>query len=156
MTAADNIYAFHLGNNAYGKPATALNILRETILGRKLFDKAFKTYSERWAFKHPKPADFFRSIEDVSGVDLDWFWRGWFYSTDPVDIAIDTVTYYKLNPTQKEEMAPHPFLPRTGAPRCHRRPLGGLHPDSHDEQRVPLPALRGCWGRRPYCQAKSI
>lgn len=105
MTAADNIYGFHLGNNAYGKPAAALNILRETVLGRELFDKAFKSYSERWAFKHPKPADFFRSIEDASGVDLDWFWRGWFYSTDPVDIAIDTSVYYRLNPSKKEELA---------------------------------------------------
>ena len=84
------------GNNAYGKPAAALNILREVVMGRELFDKAFKTYSERWAFKHPKPADFFRSMEDASGIDLDWFWRGWFYTTDHVDIAIDTMIYFKL------------------------------------------------------------
>lgn len=105
MVSADNIYRFNLGNNAYGKPAAALNILRETILGRALFDSAFKSYSEKWAFKHPKPADFFRSMEDASGVDLDWFWRGWFYSTDPVDISIDTAIYYRLNPTKSEEFA---------------------------------------------------
>lgn len=105
MTAADNIYSFNLGNNAYGKPAAALNILRETILGPSVFDKAFKTYSERWAFKHPKPADFFRTMEDASGVDLDWFWRGWFYTTDPVDIALDTAIYYRLEPTEKQQVA---------------------------------------------------
>ena len=86
MTNSESIFQF--GNNAYGKPATGLNILRETIMGRELFDYAFKTYCERWKFKHPSPADFFRSMEDASAVDLDWFWRGWFYGTDPVDIAI--------------------------------------------------------------------
>lgn len=89
MTNSDNIT--HFGPNAYSKPATGLNILRETIMGRELFDKAFKTYSKRWAFRHPEPADFFRTMEDASGEDLDWFWRGWFYSTDPVDIAIESV-----------------------------------------------------------------
>ena len=79
-----------LGYNAYGKPATALTILRDVVLGRELFDFAFKTYSEKWAFKHPKPADFFRTMEDASGVDLDWFWRGWFYTVDYVDISIET------------------------------------------------------------------
>ena len=90
MTNSENI--IHFGPNAYAKPATGLNILRETIMGRELFDKAFKTYSKRWAFKHPEPADLFRTMEDASGEDLDWFWRGWFYNTDPVDIAIDKVT----------------------------------------------------------------
>ena len=90
MTNSENI--IHFGPNAYAKPATGLNILRETIMGRELFDKAFKTYAKRWAFKHPEPADLFRTMEDASGEDLDWFWRGWFYSTDPVDIAIDKVT----------------------------------------------------------------
>lgn len=98
MTSADQIISWNLGNNAYSKPATALNILRETILGRELFDQAFKSYSEKWAFKHPKPADFFRSIEDAAGMDLDWFWKGWFYTTDPVDLSIDTVVYYQLDP----------------------------------------------------------
>ncbi len=90
MSNSENIIQF--GPNAYSKPATGLNILRETIMGRELFDKAFKTYSKRWAFKHPEPADFFRTMEDASGEDLDWFWRGWFYGTDPVDIAIDKVS----------------------------------------------------------------
>lgn len=90
MSNSENIIQF--GPNAYSKPATGLNILRETIMGRELFDKAFKTYAKRWAFKHPEPADFFRTMEDASGEDLDWFWRGWFYGTDPVDIAIDKVT----------------------------------------------------------------
>ncbi len=94
MTNSESIWQF--GNNAYGKPATALNILRETIMGRDLFDHAFKTYSKRWMFKHPSPADFFRTMEDASSVDLDWFWRGWFYTTDHVDIAIENVKHLKL------------------------------------------------------------
>lgn len=92
MTNVDNIVQF--GNNAYGKTAAALNILRETILGPELFDYAFRTYARRWAFKHPTPADFFRTMEDASGTDLDWFWRGWFYSIDPCDIALDSVKYF--------------------------------------------------------------
>lgn len=95
MTNSESILQF--GNNAYGKPATALNILRETILGRKLFDEAFKHYAQRWQFKRPMPADFFRTLEDASGVDLDWFWRGWFYTTDHVDIGITKVTRYRVN-----------------------------------------------------------
>lgn len=89
MTNSESILQF--GNNAYGKPATALNILRETILGRELFDFAFREFSQRWKFKRPYPADFFRTMEDASAVDLDWFWRGWFYSTDHVDIAVEKV-----------------------------------------------------------------
>ena len=95
MTNSESIWQF--GNNAYGKPATALNILRETIMGRELFDYAFKTYCERWKFKHPTPADLFRTMEDASGVDLDWFWRGWFYSTDYVDVSMDYVKHFQLN-----------------------------------------------------------
>jgi hypothetical protein len=95
MTNSESIFQF--GNNAYGKPATALNILRETIMGRELFDYAFKMYCERWKFKHPTPADFFRTMEDASAVDLDWFWRGWFYSTDNVDISLDDVKWFQLN-----------------------------------------------------------
>jgi hypothetical protein len=95
MTNSESLFQF--GNNAYGKPATALNILRETIMGRELFDYAFKTYCERWKFKHPSPADFFRTMEDASAVDLDWFWRGWFYGTDNVDISIDDVKWFQLN-----------------------------------------------------------
>jgi len=95
MTNSDQVQ--NLGPNAYAKPATALNILRETVLGRELFDHAFKTYSTRWAFKHPEPADFFRTMEDASGTDLDWFWRGWFYTVDHVDISIDDVKYFQID-----------------------------------------------------------
>ena len=95
MTNSESIWQF--GNNAYGKPATALNILRETVMGRELFDYAFKKYCERWAFKHPTPADLFRTMEDASGVDLDWFWRGWFFTNDHVDIALNEVKWYQLN-----------------------------------------------------------
>ncbi|HET6768774.1 MAG TPA: M1 family aminopeptidase, partial [Chitinophagaceae bacterium] len=93
MTNSENIVQF--GPNAYSKPATGLNILRETVMGRKRFDYAFREYARRWAFKHPEPADFFRTMEDASGEDLDWFWRGWFYSTDACDISLDTVKYAK-------------------------------------------------------------
>jgi len=92
MSNPENVYS--LGPNAYGKPATALNILRETVMGKELFDHAFKTYSKRWMFKHPSPEDFFRTMEDASAVDLDWFWRGWFYTTDYVDIGIKEVNQY--------------------------------------------------------------
>ena len=92
MTNSESIRQF--GNNAYGKPATALNILRETIMGHELFDYAFKTYANRWKFKHPTPEDFFRTMEDASAVDLDWFWRGWFYTTDYNDIGIKEVKKY--------------------------------------------------------------
>ncbi len=95
MTNSESVLQF--GNNAYGKPATALNILRETVMGRELFDYAFKEYSRRWAFKHPSPADFFRTMEDASGVDLDWYWRGWFYTTDHVDIALKDVQWYQMS-----------------------------------------------------------
>ncbi len=94
--------AMNLGPNAYTKPATGLYILRETIMGRELFDMAFKEYAQRWMFKHPTPADFFRTMEDASGVDLDWFWRGWFYSTDNVDIAIDEVKWMQPNTKNPE------------------------------------------------------
>ena len=94
MTNSENIIQF--GPNAYTKPSTGLNILRETIVGRDLFDYAFKEYSKRWAFKHPTPADLFRTIEDACGEDLDWFWRGWFYGTDPCDISLDSVKWANL------------------------------------------------------------
>ena len=104
MTNSESILQF--GNNAYGKPATALNILRETVMGRELFDYAFKEYSRRWAFKHPTPADLFRTMEDASGVDLDWFWRGWFYTTDHVDIAIKDVQWYQMSTKNPEVEKP--------------------------------------------------
>lgn len=103
MTNSESIMQF--GNNAYAKPATALNILRETILGRELFDYSFKEYARRWQFKRPMPADFFRTMEDASGVDLDWFWRGWFYTTDHCDISLDKVEWLVADdrsPDQKE------------------------------------------------------
>ena len=100
MSKGDNVYSF--GNNAYGKPATALWILRETIMGPELFDHAFRTYSQRWMFKHPTPADFFRTMEDASAMDLDWFWRGWFYSTDVTDIGIKGVKKFIKQDADKE------------------------------------------------------
>lgn len=101
MSNPEQVY--QLGNNAYGKPATALNILRETVMGPEKFDYAFKTFAQRWMFKHPTPEDFFRTMEDASAVDLDWFWRGWFYTTDYVDIGIEDVKTYKLTDKPTEE-----------------------------------------------------
>lgn len=95
MTNSENILFF--GNNAYSKPSAALFLLRETIMGPELFDYSFKEYARRWAFKHPKPADFFRTMEDASATDLDWFWRGWFYTTDHVDINLQGVSWYVLS-----------------------------------------------------------
>ncbi|NQY14821.1 MAG: M1 family metallopeptidase [Henriciella sp.] len=95
MTQSDSV--LQLGPNAYGKPSAALHILRETILGREKFDFAFREYSRRWKFKRPTPSDFFRTMEEASGVDLDWFWRGWFYTTDHVDISLDRVFHMELN-----------------------------------------------------------
>jgi hypothetical protein len=114
MTNSENIIQF--GPNAYAKPATGLNILRETIMGRDLFDYSFKEYARRWAFKHPTPADLFRTIEDASAEDLDWFWRGWFYSIDPVDIAIDTVKHAVYDPSVTAPAA------RTMGPRGLSKP----------------------------------
>jgi len=99
MTNSEQILQF--GNNAYGKPAAALSILRETIMGPKLFDYAFKEYARRWAFKHPDPADFFRTMEDASAIDLDWFWKGWFYTTDNVDVSVEKVKWYKMRNPKK-------------------------------------------------------
>ena len=101
MSKGDHVYSF--GSNAYGKPATALWILRETIMGKELFDHAFRTYSQRWMFKHPSPADFFRTMEDASGIDLDWFWRGWFYTTDVTDIGIEGVRKFYATENISEE-----------------------------------------------------
>ncbi|NOZ42776.1 MAG: M1 family metallopeptidase, partial [Alphaproteobacteria bacterium] len=95
MTNSESLLQF--GNNAYTKTAIALRILRETIMGRKLFDFAFREYARRWKFKRPTPADFFRTMEDASGVDLDWFWRGWFYTTDHVDISIDNIREFNID-----------------------------------------------------------
>ncbi|MBC8155604.1 MAG: M1 family peptidase, partial [Bacteroidetes bacterium] len=100
MTSSDNVIS--LGPNAYAKPATALNILRETVMGRELFDYAFKEYARRWAFKTPEPADFFRTLEDASGVDLDWFWKGWFYGVEPVDQTLVDVDWFQVNSQNPE------------------------------------------------------
>ncbi len=100
MTNSESLLQF--GPNAYAKPATALTILRETVMGRELFDFAFSEYARRWKFKRPTPSDFFRTMEDASGVDLDWFWRGWFYTTDAVDISIDNITEFKISSKNPE------------------------------------------------------
>ncbi|MFC5511639.1 M1 family metallopeptidase [Massilia jejuensis] len=100
MTNSESV--LQRGPNAYGKPATALNILRETVLGRELFDFAFKEYGRRWKFKRPTPADFFRTMEDASGTDLDWFWRGWFYTTDAVDVRVDGISEYTISSQNPE------------------------------------------------------
>lgn len=102
MTKGLNVYSF--GANAYGKPATALNILRETVMGRELFDFAFKTYANRWMFKHPTPEDFFRTMEDASAVDLDWYWREWFYTTNYVDIGVNDVKKYHVTSKMTKEV----------------------------------------------------
>ncbi len=100
MVNSESVVRQNFGNEQYAKTATALNILRETVMGPELFDKAFKEYAERWAFKHPKPADFFRTLEDASAVDLDWFWRGWFYTTDNCDVSLDDVKWFKVKKDQ--------------------------------------------------------
>ncbi|MFL6710921.1 MAG: M1 family metallopeptidase [Massilia sp.] len=100
MTNSESVVQF--GYNAYAKPTTALIILRETVLGRELFDFAFREYAQRWKFKRPTPADFFRTMEDASGTDLDWFWRGWFYTTDAVDVSVDGITEYGVSTKNPE------------------------------------------------------
>jgi hypothetical protein len=122
MTNSENIIMF--GPNAYSKPATALNILRETIMGRENFDYAFKEYARRWAFKHPTPADLFRTMEDASADDLDWFWRGWFYGIEPVDISLDTVKWSNLDPEGGN---------RTGAERTVTQPVAKPQINNFDD-----------------------
>jgi len=100
MTNSESVLQF--GNNAYAKPTAALIVLRETVLGRELFDFAFKEYAQRWKFKRPTPADFFRTMEDASGTDLDWFWRGWFYTTDAVDVSVDGISEYTIGTKDPE------------------------------------------------------
>lgn len=117
MTNSENIKNY--GDNAYNKPATALNILRETIMGRELFDYAFKEYCRRWAFKHPTPEDFFRTMEEASAVDLDWFWAGWFYSTDAVDISIDSIEWYTVDMENNPETRVDTFSRKIQPRRSH-------------------------------------
>lgn len=100
MTNSEQVLMF--GAEQYAKAATGLYMLRETIMGRDLFDRSFKEYAQRWAFKHPQPADFFRTMEDASAVDLDWFWKGWFYTTDHVDQSVDDVKWFKVKTDQKD------------------------------------------------------
>jgi hypothetical protein len=128
MTNSESV--LQLGPNAYAKPATALNILRETIMGRELFDFAFREYARRWKFKRPTPADFFRTMEDASGVDLDWFWRGWFYSTEHVDLAIDGIRHYKIDSRDPDERAARA-----------RKDRELREPTLSDERNKPLPKL---------------
>ncbi|MCD9016297.1 M1 family metallopeptidase [Parachryseolinea silvisoli] len=109
MANSDDQRPSEFGANGYTKPSAALTLLRETVMGPELFDKAFKEYAQRWAFKHPKPGDFFRSLEDASAVDLDWFWRGWFYSTDNVDLAVDDVKWFRV---KSQQVDPEKKTPR--------------------------------------------
>ena len=88
MTYPDQVPGQAGGYVLYFKPAAGLRILRDAVLGPERFDDAFQTYIRRWAYKHPQPADFIRTMEDVSGEDLDWFWRGWLYGTDSFDAAV--------------------------------------------------------------------
>src|SRR5690606_3465018 len=119
MTSAENVIQY--GSEQYGKAATALNILRETVMGPELFDKAFKEYAERWAFKHPKPADFFRTMEDASGVDLDWFWRGWFFGTDHVDVDLAEVKWFRLKEEKPELEKKRLKVKQIGRASCRER-----------------------------------
>ena len=130
MTQSDSILQF--GPNAYVKPAAALTVLRETVMGRELFDFAFREYSQRWKFKRPTPADFFRTMEDASGVDLDWFWRAWFYGTEHVDVALNEIRVYRLKSGDPDIDAP---LDRIEAAQDHPEPVTVLR--NRDEGRVP-------------------
>jgi len=137
MTNSENLQDYF--QSAYSKPAAALNILRETIMGRELFDYAFAEYGRRWAFKHPTPADFFRTMEDASGVDLDWFWNGWFYTTDRVDISIDTIKWYKVDlkndPEKIEKEYPiKPQPPKDDITRMRNREEGIKYVVEEDEK----------------------
>ncbi|WP_282051068.1 M1 family metallopeptidase [Maribacter aquivivus] len=136
MSNPENV--FQLGPNAYGKPATALNILRETVMGRELFDHAFKTYSHRWKFKHPTPEDFFRTMEDASAVDLDWYWRGWFYTTDYVDLAVKDIKKYYVSDTPNKKMKA--YLAERGIPESNLRPM--VYLEEFDDASMIAPELK--------------
>ncbi len=152
MTNSESIR--ELGFNSYAQPAVALNILRDVVLGRDLFDHAFRTFSQRWMFRRPTPADFFRTMEDASGVDLDWFWRGWFYGTDHVDQAVTAVRWLQLDSRDPEVEKPREAAERAALPQTTTRRLNASLPkrvdrfpelkdfyDSHDEATV-LPSER--------------
>ncbi|WP_405395709.1 M1 family metallopeptidase [Maribacter sp. Asnod2-G09] len=136
MSNPENV--FQLGPNAYGKPATALNILRETVMGRELFDHAFKTYSHRWKFKHPTPEDFFRTMEDASAVDLDWYWRGWFYTTDYVDMAVKDIKKYYVSDKPNKKMKA--YLAERGIPESNLRPM--VYLEEFDDANMVAPELK--------------
>jgi aminopeptidase N len=136
MTQSDSIV--DLSNNAYHQPAVALNLLRDVVLGRERFDHAFRTFSRRWQFKRPTPADFFRTMEDASGTDLDWFWRGWFYSTDHVDLAIEQVRWLQLDRRDPAVEKPRAEAERRARPVTTTRALNASLPkrvDRHPELR---------------------
>ena len=136
MSNPENVY--QLGPNAYGKPATALNILRETVMGRELFDHAFKTYSQRWMFKHPTPEDFFRTMEDASAVDLDWYWRGWFYTTDYVDIAVGDIKKYYVSDKPNKKM--EAYLSERGMTEADLAPL--VYLEEYGDTDIVAPELK--------------
>lgn len=144
MTGSDQILQF--GNNAYGKPATALNILRDTVLGRERFDFAFRHFARTWKFKRPTPADFFRSIEDAAGQDLDWYWRGWFYSTDHVDIGIDQVQWYQVDDGNPDTQAQRKRSADSKKPRTPTEKQNGPLPKRIDWQ----PGLKDFYNSPDY------
>ncbi len=141
MTSGDQV--IQSGNEQYAKAATALNILRETVIGKEEFDKAFKEYANRWAFKHPKPADFFRTIEDVTGTDLDWFWRGWFYTTDAVDMSVENVRWFRY---AAEKENPEKNL---------SEPKGGLASNKSVFNRPPQPLTLSETSENAYAEFRS-
>lgn len=131
MVNSEQVIQF--GSEQYAKCATALNVLRETVMGPELFDKAFREYAQRWAFRHPKPADFFRTMEDASAVDLDWFWRGWFYTTDHTDMTLDNVKWFKVRkPTADVET-------KTKATATGDLAAGGKNNQAKDFSKGPQP-----------------
>ncbi|MFD2725472.1 M1 family metallopeptidase [Hyunsoonleella rubra] len=123
--------AYQLADNAYSKPAAALNILREIVMGHELFDYAFKEFANRWKFKHPTPEDFFRTMEDASAIDLDWFWRGWFYTTDWVDIGVKEVKKYYVSSEPNADMKA--IMKDRGIKRRQLRPLVYLVEEGSEE-----------------------
>lgn len=131
MTNSESIQA--LGSNSYAQPTVALNILRDVVMGRELFDHAFKTYAQRWMFKRPTPADFFRTMEDASGIDLDWFWRGWFYGTDHVDLAIDQVRWLQLDSKDPAVEKPKLQAEKDARPLTTTRQLNASLPKRVDQ-----------------------
>ena len=146
MSNPENV--FSLGPNAYAKPATALNILRETVMGRELFDHAFKTYAQRWMFKHPTPEDFFRTMEDASAVDLDWYWRSWFYTTDYVDIGVKEVKKFYV--TDKPTAQLREYMKANGLTEADFYPLVYLAEEGSEDYN---PQLKG---KAPSEVSKSL